>query len=69
VVNKGIGATMSKEAWLQVRTTEDDKRLAKDLAKDYGVSLSELIRFALKHLDEQRPSFTVTYTLEGKASA
>jgi len=58
-----------KETYLQIRATEDDKRLAKELAEDYGIGVSELVRFALKYIDAQRPALTITITPQGKVLA
>lgn len=58
-----------KEVYLQIRATEDDKKLANDLAEDYGISMSELVRFALKYIDAQRPALTITITPMGKVLA
>jgi transcriptional regulator with XRE-family HTH domain len=45
--------------WLQVRMSEDEKALLSDLAGEYGVSISALVRMMIVHVYEKRPSFVV----------
>ena len=52
---------------LQVRVSEDDHKLAGELAEDYGVSVSELVRLLLTYADEHRPEVTFTYRPKNKA--
>jgi len=58
-----------KETYLQVRASKEDKALAKNLAGEYGTSVSELIRLALVYIDENRPSLTLTISPQGKVAA
>lgn len=50
----------TKTQYFQIRATEQDKELANKLAEVYGVSVSDLIRFALMYVDKERPDFTIT---------
>lgn len=59
---------MDKETYLQVRASKEDKALAKNLAGEYGTSVSELVRLALVYIDAHRPSLTLTIT-PGKNTA
>lgn len=59
----------ARETYLQIRVTEEDKALVKDLAGEYNVSVSELVRFALIYINEQRPALTITLTPQGKVLA
>lgn len=54
---------------LALRITPEDKALAESLAKEYNVSVSELIRFALLYINNVRPALTITITPLGKVVA
>jgi hypothetical protein len=47
--------------WLQVRMTEEEKTLLSQLADEYGVSISALVRMMVTHFDEKRPTVSVRF--------
>lgn len=59
---------MGKEKFLMVRANEEDKELAKALADDYGVSTSDLMRFALQYINAERPPMTITRVIKPSKS-
>ncbi len=60
----------SNAKFLMVRADDEDKEKAKALAGIYGVSVSDLMRFALRYVDKERPDMTLTYVIRpGKSLA
>lgn len=55
--------------WIQIRVNEEDKKLAKSLADDYGTDMSSLIKALLQYADKHRPTLVQTVVLRGKALA
>lgn len=55
--------------WIQVRASEDEKRLAKELASDYETDVSTLVRALLQFANKHRPTLVQTVVLQGKALA
>jgi hypothetical protein len=51
--------------WIQIRASEDEKVLAKQLADDYGTDVSNLVRALLQYADKQRPTLTKTVVMHG----
>lgn len=51
--------------WIQIRASENEKVLAKQLADDYGTDVSNLVRALLQYADEQRPTLTRTVVMQG----
>ena len=58
------GKMTGKNAFLMIRAGEEEKAMAKELAEVYGVSTSELLRFALRYVEETRPEMTMTYVIK-----
>ena len=57
---------MVKKNYIQIRVNESDSELVQRLAQDYGVSVSDLVRFSLHYIDSVRPAFTVSYSIVSK---
>lgn len=53
---------MAKVKYIQWRADDNDRALAQRLAIEYGVTVSDLFRFALNYIDTQRPPLTLTIT-------
>ena len=53
---------MERDTSLQVRMSGEEKKIAMQLAKDYGLDggASELVRYALQYIDAQRPKLAIT---------
>lgn len=51
--------------WIQIRASENEKALAKQLADDYGTDVSNLVRALLQYADEQRPTLVRTVVMQG----
>lgn len=60
----------SKGKFLMIRATEEDKVVAQRLSDVYGVSVSEIVRFAMRYIDMHRPDMSITHVIKpGKVSA
>ena len=55
--------------WIQIRASETEKALAKQLASEYGTDISNLVRALLQFADKERPTLTRTIVMQGKALA
>lgn len=60
---------------IRMRVSEDEKRIAENLASDYGLKMSEFFRKVIAHLRTERPELVIEddgYTAiikpKGKAS-
>jgi hypothetical protein len=52
-------------AWLQVRVSEGEKARLTQLADDYGVSMSALVRMMLTHFEEKKPTVSMVFVPKG----
>ncbi len=59
----------TKAKYLQWRATEEDRALVQELADEYGVSISELFRFAVKYVDTHRPPMEITTVIRPSKKA
>ena len=60
---------MNKPKWLQMRLTADDEALLEELTEEYGLDRSNLIRKALEHIQQTKPTFHIAPQGKGPALA
>lgn len=51
---------MSKAGYIQLRATKEEKEKAQEIAKAYGIKVSELVLLAINYIDQERPPLTMT---------
>jgi hypothetical protein len=55
--------------WIQVRASEDEKKLAMSLAEEYQTDVSTLVKALLQYAEKNQPTLSFTRTLQGKGEA
>jgi hypothetical protein len=50
---------------MHIRLDEQELKTIKSLAKAYGIKASELVRFAVEHVNENRPTLGKSFAPEG----
>lgn len=50
--------------WIQVKVTEHEKNTARRVAKQYGTTVSELVRALILYADQKQPKLTFSVTME-----
>jgi prolyl-tRNA editing enzyme YbaK/EbsC (Cys-tRNA(Pro) deacylase) len=54
--------------WIQVRASEDEKKLAMELAERYDTDVSTLVKALMQYAEKNQPALAFTKTL-GKGEA
>lgn len=62
-------ADEEKGTWLQVRMSNEEKLQLAELAENYGVTLSQMVRMMIAHFEEKRPVISLRFSPKADAPA